>query len=96
MLLTLDEEEVLDVEVDELLAILFCDKDLITILLKVLSNLISQELVIDGEGSCQDVFKWCLFFIVQDILETGEDVWLPQSKVLDIKGLIKKNLVAGG
>ena len=64
LLLTLNKEQVFDVQVDEFLPILFCNENLVAIFLEIFCQFFSKEFVIDGEGTSEDIFEGRLLIII--------------------------------
>jgi hypothetical protein len=47
----------------------------------------------DSESHPKCLFEWCLFSVVQDILETLRNVWLPLPQVVEVRVFEKKQLI---
>ena len=86
----------LDIKVYELLPVFFGYIFIFATLNKFNSCRFSKNLIIDCERSSQDVFKRCFVLVVENILETLGDLWLPKLKIIKAWMLTQEKLVAHG
>jgi hypothetical protein len=84
----------LDIKINELLPVFFCYIFIFATLNKFNSCLLSKNLIIDCERSSQNVFKRCFIIVVENILETLSDLWLPKLKIFKAWMLAQEKLVA--
>ena len=74
----------LDIEVNKLLSIFFCYKFVLASFDQLNDSFLAKDFVIDGERSLKNVLKWSLILVVENILETLRNFWLPKLEILYI------------
>lgn len=72
----------LDVEVNKLLSIFFGYIFVLASFNKLDDSLLAKHLVINSECSLKNILQRSLILVVEDILETLCDLWLPEFKIL--------------
>ena len=72
----------LDVEVNKLLSIFFGYIFVLASFNKLDDICLAKNLVVDSEWSLKNVLQRSLILVVEDVLETFCDLWLPEFKIL--------------